>query len=488
MEAEPPNRRALTIRSTSHRGRGLLLAATAYLLLAVVLWWHVWTNHPTTTTTCGCGDSSLFVWFIEWPSYALAHGLNPLYSHAAGFPGGVNLLANTGVLAIGVVLAPVSWLFGPITSMNVALTLAPALSALATYVLVRRWVSWAPAAFFAGLLYGFSPFVLVSLDDAHLMLGMAFVPPLVVACLDELFFRERRSPVGTGILLGLLVALQFFIGTEVLVIMVIMVAISVAMVALYAAVVRPDDLDQRVRRATVGLGVALLTAGVLLVYPVWFALAGPAHLSGLVWPNFHPGYGGNTVGDFVRPAPALSTGFFGSAMSRVIGGSQGPVLSSQYFGIGTLAVLLVGAIIWRRDRRLWLLGGVGLLAGLLSLGEKHSVFLPWQVVANLPILENISASRFVLILYLAAAGALGIVVDHCRSAFVVERERHHRLGRRRSQPWIFSKRTATARGCRRYRSGGSRPRSGGALPVEQPSLHHPTGRASDLVCDRRASP
>lgn len=433
MDAEAPNRRALTIRPSSHRGGALLLAATAYLLLAVVLWWHVWANHPTATTTCGCGDSSLFTWFIEWPSYAIAHGLNPLYSHAVGYPGGVNLLANTSVVAIGVVLTPVSWLFGPIASMNVALTLAPALSALAMFVLVRRWVSWAPAAFFAGLLYGFSPFVLVSLDDAHLMLGMAFVPPLVVACLDELFFRNRRSPVGTGVLLGLLVALQFFIGTEVLVITVIMVVIGVALIALYGALVRPDDLGRRARRATLGLGIAVLTGAVLLAYPVWFALAGPAHLSGLVWPNFHPGYGGNTVGNFVRPAPALSTGFFGAAMSRVVGGSQGPVLSSQYFGFGTLGVVLGGTVIWWRDRRLWLLGGVGLLAGLLSLGAKHSVFLPWQVVANLPLLENVVASRLVLIVYLAVAGALGIIVDHCRSALVLDSDRRHR-GEHRHSP------------------------------------------------------
>ena len=115
------------------------------------------------------------------------------YSTAMHYPGGVNLLANTSVVAIGLLLAPVTWLFGPIATLNVALTLAPALSALSMYVLLRRWVAWAPAAFVGGLLYGFSPFILVTLTDAHLMLGMAVVPPLVVACLDELLFRQRRQ-------------------------------------------------------------------------------------------------------------------------------------------------------------------------------------------------------------------------------------------------------------------------------------------------------
>ncbi len=62
-------------------------------------------------------------------------------------------------------------------TLNVALTLSPALSALAMFVLLRRWVSWMLAAFIGGLLYGFSPFILIALTDAHLMLAMAPIPP-----------------------------------------------------------------------------------------------------------------------------------------------------------------------------------------------------------------------------------------------------------------------------------------------------------------------
>ncbi|HEX7442829.1 MAG TPA: hypothetical protein VF320_03020, partial [Acidimicrobiales bacterium] len=143
------------------RGRALALAAAGYLALALVVWWGVWSDHPTATTTCGCGDSALFLWFFAWPAHALAHGLDPFYSAAMSHPGGVNLLANTSELALGVVMAPVTWIFGPVASMNVALLSAPALSALAMFVLLRRWVRWAPAAFVGGLLYGFSPLVLV---------------------------------------------------------------------------------------------------------------------------------------------------------------------------------------------------------------------------------------------------------------------------------------------------------------------------------------
>ncbi len=406
----------------SHRVRALLMAGGAYLVLALLLWWNVWTSHPTSITTCGCGDSSLFTWFIEWPAYAIAHGLSPFFTTAVGFPGGVNLPANTSVLAIGVVLAPVTWLFGPVASMNVALTLAPALSATAMFVLLQRWVSWAPASFFGGLFYGFSPFVLVSLADAHLMLGMAFVPPLVVACLDELLVRRRRRPAATGVLLGLLIVVQFFIGTEVLLIMAVTAGIGIVMVAVYAALSHPAVLRQAARHVAVGFGAAVLTAGVLLAYPTWFALAGPAHLSGLVWPPHYAGYEGNAVRNFLVPTPALSTGFFGSAMSRVVGGSQGPILSSQYVGIGAVAVVVIGTVIWRRDRRLWLFGAVALVSAVLSLGARHRSFLPWQFFAHLPLFENITPGRFVLMTYLAVAVSSGVIIDHCRTA--VARRRH----------------------------------------------------------------
>jgi len=181
-----------------HGARTVAAAAAGYLVLAVVVWWQVWSRHPASTTTCGCGDSALFLWFFAWPAHAMGHGLDPFHSAAMSPPGGVNLLANTSELALGVVLAPVTWAFGPVASMNVALTLAPALSALAMFVLVGRWVAWTPAALAAGLLYGFSPLVLVSLSDAHLMLGWAVVPPLLVACVDELLVVRGRSPVVVG--------------------------------------------------------------------------------------------------------------------------------------------------------------------------------------------------------------------------------------------------------------------------------------------------
>ena len=407
------------------RWRTLLLAGFGYLILSVFVWSNVWTSHPTSTTTCGCGDSSLFTWFIAWPAYAISHGLDPIYSTAMHYPVGVNLLANTSVLAVGVLLAPITWIFGPIASLNVGLTLAPVLSSLAMFVLLRRWVTWMPAAFFGGLFYGFSPFILVSLTDAHLMLGLAVVPPLFIVCLDELLIRQRRRPVVVGVALGLLVTLQFFIGTEVLAITVIMGAVGVVLVVVYAAWRHPDTLRSRARPAVVGLGAGVITAVVLLAIPTWIALAGPAHFSGgLIWP-----YGKydvlrnrpTSLRYFVQPWPSSYTRPLRLLAHSYVGGNQGPVLSFQYFGFGVLVVVIGGVVAWRRDRRLWLFGAMALVSVVLSLGVGR------QLLTKVPLVENIVPYRFVLITYLTVAVLLGLIVEHVYVAV------NHHLGTARSR-------------------------------------------------------
>jgi len=411
----PVERRARTDgRPGAHRGRDLALAAAAYLGLALVVWWHVWSAHPALTTTCGCGDSALFLWFFAWPAHALSHGLGLFHSMAMSPPSGVNLLANTSELALGVVLAPVTWAFGPVASMNVSLTLAPALSALAMFVLLRRWVSWSPAAFAGGLLYGFSPLVLVSLSDAHLMLGWPVVPPLVVACVDELLFRRRHRPVVVGLVLGLLLVVQFFVGTELLLLLGIMAVPAAVLLGAYGWRHRAA-VSAGARRAVVGLGTAVATAGVLLAWPTWFALAGPAHTSGRVWPSLYLGFEGTTVKAYLWPTP-VSAGF--TLFTHRVGGYQGPTLSGQYVGLGMVAVAVVGLLVWRRDRRLWFFGAMTLVSVVCSLGASRTVWLPWQVLAGQPLFQNIIPSRFLVVTYLSLAVMLAVVVDHVRQAVV----------------------------------------------------------------------
>jgi len=396
--------------------QALLVAALVYLGASLLVWWNVWTSHPTSTTICGCGDPSLFTWFLAWPAHAILHGQNPLYSTALFHPGGVNLLSNTSEPAIGTLLAPVTWLFGPVATLNVALILCPVLSAIGMYVLLRRWVAWSPAAIIGGFAYGFAPFMLLNLTNAWFMVCLGVVPPLIVLCLDELLLRQGRPPITTGVLLGLLVALQFFIGTEVLLIVVISAAIGVGLLVVSAAIWRPGELRSHFRIAATGLGAGAATAVVLLAYPLWFALAGPAHLGGTIWPQLRLQYAGVAIKDLFVPAPPNINAFGGYVLNHRIGGYQGTVLSPEYIGLGVIAVMVGGLIAFRRDRKIWFFGGMVVISLMLAVGARKGYPLPWTYLTHLPQFENIIPARFLVVTWLAIAIVVALIVDHTYGA------------------------------------------------------------------------
>ncbi|HEX4219257.1 MAG TPA: hypothetical protein VHZ02_12845 [Acidimicrobiales bacterium] len=425
-------------RSGWRRARPIAFAFAAYLILGVALWWNAWA-HPASTGTCACGDSALFLWFLEWPAYAIAHGHNLFYSTSLFHPQGVNLLSNTSELAFGVPLAPVTWLFGPVATLNVASTLSPVLSAFACFWLLRRWIRWSPAAFLGGLLYGFSPFVIIGLSDSHLMVSALFVPPLVIACLDELLVRQRRRPARVGLVLALLVVIQFFLSTEMLVLMAVMALVGLALLVAYAAVVHRDELRHRFRHAAVGLSWAGVVAVVLLAYPAWFALAGPAHLAGLVWPGLADGTDGSLL------SPLVHASYYSSNVATTMnkfGGYQGKPLTGEYFGYPLFAVLLVGLAVWRRDLKLWFFAALGLASVALSLSTVETQhrwisWVPWEIVARLPVIQNVIQGRLIGFTYLFAAIMLALILARAHDAVLARSvpARHH-AGGRGQRSWL----------------------------------------------------
>lgn len=385
-----------------------------YLALSVLLWWHVWSSHPSGVTLCGCQDPSLSVWFLEWPAYAIAHGHNLFYSTALFHPTGINLLSNTGMLAIGVPLAPITWLFGPVAAFNVASTLGPPLTAVAMCWLLLRWVEWWPAAVVGGLAFGFSPFVFANLSVGHLDLVLLALVPLVAGALDELVVRQRRGPVAVGAVLGLLLAVQFFVSTEVLVLIVGAAIVGLVLVVVYAALFERAQLAARAPHALVGLGVAVGISAVVLAYPAWVALAGPAHLSGLIWPASSTGTGVIGAGPVVA-ADLLRLRHASPAALHFFAGYQGGALAQpEYLGIVLPAVVVVGLAAWWRNLRLWFLVVLGPLAVAAGLG-RQSLWTPWRALAHLPIVQNVVPVRFMVVVTWCASGALAIVVSSVRA-------------------------------------------------------------------------
>nr|WP_233600809.1 hypothetical protein [Micromonospora solifontis] len=353
------------------------------------------------------GDQILFEWMLAHAARAVTGGENLLYSTALNAPDGVNLMANTSVLGLGVPLAPVTLLGGPQAAFIVAVVACLAGTATAWYALLaRRLVRSRPAAAVGGLFCGFAP-GMVAQAGAHLHMAAQFLVPVILA----LVFRPRTDRIRRdGVLLGLAVAYQVFLGEEVLVLLTLAAGVFAGTYAL-ADRAGARRLAPAVARR---LGVGALVAGVLLAYPLWFQFHGPGHYSGM---PFH-----------TRSFRLDAASFTAAARQSVAGDgyragllSPNPTEQNSYFGpfLPLLAVLVVVRL--GRRPLVRALAACGVLFALLSLGttivvNRHDTGLPgpYRLLAGVPLLDLVVPARFALVCVPVLGVLLALALDRVR--------------------------------------------------------------------------
>src|SRR3989440_12515864 len=186
---------------------GLLLggAGLIYLVVAVGIFATIWfqPGGPFTNALGVGGDPQLAIWFLRWQGFALAHGHNLLFTTYLDAPQGVNLMWNTTAPLLGVALAPLTATLGGVFAYNVAETLGLATSAMAAFVMIRRYVQATDAtgtiaALVGGALYGFSPYMAAH-ALGHPPAVIPFIPPLQLLVGGELFVRHPRRADRRGV-------------------------------------------------------------------------------------------------------------------------------------------------------------------------------------------------------------------------------------------------------------------------------------------------
>ena len=274
-------------------------AVVAYFAIAALAYWPVEPFSRSQLLGCACSDPIQEVWFLAWPAFAIRHGANPFFTTFLEYPRGVNLSVNTSMPLLGLLGAPMTWLRGPVATFNGLMRFSFAISATSMYFVVRRFTAWWPAAFLAGLLYGFSPYM-VGQGFGHLFLTFVPLPPLIALC-TYLLVRDaagpghsgagagdlskesaegqpgvRRRTLRRGLLLGTLCGLQSFISIEVLVTTVICTAVVLA----GAAIAQPRLALEGLAGVARGIGAAAALSLPVVAYPIWFFLRGPQHILG----------------------------------------------------------------------------------------------------------------------------------------------------------------------------------------------------------------
>ena len=392
-----------------------------YLGIAFIAYWRVWTASTPSLVEPGGLDPQMNMWFLSWTPFALLHGHNPFFTTYGNYPYGVNLLTDTGETLLGLVAAPVTLLFGPIDSFNTMLTLAMASSATAGYVLARRFTTWRPAAFIAGLLYGFSPYM-VGQGLYHLNLVFVPLPPLMFLVLYELLIVQRGRPERWGALLALLVCAQFFISSEVLAEAAVIGAVALVVLV----VLHPRAVVARAKHAAVGLAVALAISAAVLIGPILYSFDGPGHVTGPVNPVLAQVNRADLLGAVV---PNLDQRFAPDSLVQI--GNRfaaNPPENGSYLGIPLLVVLAAFTVALRRVAVVSFCAVMAGAAYVLSLGARLVVSgspqtavtsglpLPGAILDHIPLLDNAEPARFSLFVALFASVILAVGLDHLRQA------------------------------------------------------------------------
>jgi hypothetical protein len=107
---------------TLRRSPATWVALAVYTLLAVAVFSSAWVD-PAGSWIGSPKDPKLFIWYLGWIPHELSRAHNPLLTDYLSYPHGVNLMWNTSLLLPGVVVAPVTLLFGPQVALTTLLTL-----------------------------------------------------------------------------------------------------------------------------------------------------------------------------------------------------------------------------------------------------------------------------------------------------------------------------------------------------------------------------
>lgn len=381
-----------------------------FLFISLLTWWRIWiTSDPRTTMLCACGDAGQSMWFLAWPAYALSHGQNLFLTHLvyAG-QGGANLLDNTSWLSVGVLLTPVTDIFGPIASFNVAVLIGPVVSGWTMFLLLRKITRFLPGQILGALLYGFSPFVLTNNAYGAFGLTFLFFPPLVFLCIYDLVITHKYRPDLMGLFVGVLIVVQFFTGAELLTITLLATVFGL----LFAVLLKPRVFWLQRRSLLVACGVAGSICFIFLAYPLWFMIDGPRHFTGI--PQIYEAFGGLKVNAVVVTGGKGAVTLFGdSSLFTSIG------VNSSYLGIWLLGFIAVSSLFWYRIREAWLALFLAVLAWSFSLGigfeSDHPKlarwWYPWEYLRHVPILSDIYPPRFAVITYFGVAILLAVSLD-----------------------------------------------------------------------------
>jgi hypothetical protein len=391
------------------RNRADLWAGLNYLALALLVMIQLWRDPNGRVLASNDDDHGVFLFFLAHGERVLFHGDNPFFSDRINVPDGVNMMANTSVLALSLPLAPVTHWFGAGVSVALLLTLGLAGTAFGWYwVLSRHLVTSRAAAWIGGLWCGFAP-TMVSHANGHVNFVSQWVLPFIVW--QVLRLREPGRHWRGGVILALLVVVQVFINEESL----LFTALALGVFVLAYAVMAPARARRDARPLVAGLGVAIVVAGALLAYPLWLQFLGKGNYHGQ---PFAPDMYATDLASLAGFARQSLAGNAELTRQMSVSGTE----DNLFFGpVGLIMIVASVVVLWRSvaARAAAISALVLLIASmgptLVVFGHRTSVPLPFGLISHVPVIDLVSVTRFAMVPATIAGVLLALATDRLRT-------------------------------------------------------------------------
>ncbi|KUL24824.1 hypothetical protein [Actinoplanes awajinensis] len=396
--------------------RSDLWVVLGFLALAVFVLIRLWIDPNGRILDRNDDDHGIFLFMLAHGERVVFDGASPFFESHLNAPVGVNMMANTGVLALSLPLAPVTHFLGGGVSVALLLTLGLAGTATAWYWLFAGHLVRSRVAAAIGALWcGFAP-TMISHASGHVNFVNQYLVPIILW--QVLRLREPGRAVRGGIVLGLLIVVQIFINEETL----LFLALTLAVFVLAYAAMRPREVREVAKRFTAGLGVAAGVALVLAGYPLWYQFFAPGNYHG------QPFAPSDFVTDLWSIAAFPRQSIAGTeAMDRL---SVSATEDNTFFGpFGLIMIVVSTVMLWRSAaaRSAAIAGLVLLLASmgprLQAGGVRTGIRLPFGLVSHIPVIDLVSVTRFAMVPATIAGILLALAADRIRESSPARRRR-----------------------------------------------------------------
>jgi hypothetical protein len=373
-------------------------------------------------------DTGLFVWDFWWMARSVLHLSNPWFTHYLGAPAGVPLGFHTLMPLPGVLMTPVTIVYGPSFSYNLLSAAAPGLICYAMYRAARLWLPSQTGAIAAGAFFGLSTMMTWNAwFEIQLALGAIFLP----LALEAAVRLGRRPGWRQAATLGVVLGAALLTDQE----SAIMAGMLAAAALLPWLARRPAHGGVRawvkLRSAALAVVVTGVVASPQIIAMVQQALAGDASVSQGALAADYRGSGA-PLQQIFSPSPRVA--FFGLKSVAALYNHSSPGLTFTAYGWVLTALALFGlAVCWRRrGARLlalfWLGSTITALGAGVVIGNQRyvplaqvwhgiqvSMIMPYTWMVRIPLLSSFrEADRFTELGLVAAALLAGAAVNWLR--------------------------------------------------------------------------